>query len=88
MRKLALVTGATRGIARAIAIDLAKEGVDDIVNYRSRPDAAEDVVKEINGMGVEAISIKTDIANESEVWSMIDLAIQSMSYLRWNKEKI
>ena len=74
-KKVALVTGAARGIGRAIAIDLAKEGADVIVNYRSRPDAAEEVVKVIKEMGRESISVKADVANEYEVKSMVDQAI-------------
>jgi 3-oxoacyl-[acyl-carrier protein] reductase len=77
-RKVALVTGAARGIGRAIAIDLAREGAKVIVNYRSRPDAAEEVVNVIHGMGVEAISIKADVSDDSEVRSMVDLAARKM----------
>jgi 3-oxoacyl-[acyl-carrier protein] reductase len=77
-KKVALVTGAARGIGRAIAIDLAKEGAKVIVNYRSRPDAAEEVVRVIQGMGGEAISIKADVASDTEVRSMVDLALERM----------
>ena len=75
-KRVALVTGAARGIGRAIAIDLAKEGANVIVNYRSRPDAAEEVVEVIKEMGREVISMKADVANDAEVKSMVDRAIE------------
>jgi 3-oxoacyl-[acyl-carrier protein] reductase len=77
MKKVALVTGAARGIGRAIAIDLAKEGANVIVNYRSRPDAAEEVVKVIKEMGRKVVSVKADVAKEHEVKSMVDQAIET-----------
>ena len=73
-KKVALVTGASRGIGRAIAIDLAKEGADVIVNYRSSSEAAEDVVKLIKESGRQAMSIKADVANDHEVKDMIERA--------------
>ena len=73
-KKVALVTGASRGIGRAIAIDLAKEGADVIVNYRSNSEAAEEVVKLIKEMGRQAISIKADVANDHEVEEMVQKA--------------
>jgi 3-oxoacyl-[acyl-carrier protein] reductase len=75
-KKVALVTGASRGIGKAIAIDLAKEGANIIVNYRSRPDAAEEVIKIIKEMGREVISIKADVSIDAEVKSMVDRAIE------------
>lgn len=77
MKKVALVTGAARGIGRAIAVDLAKEGANVIVNYRSRPDAAEEVVKVIKEMGRKVVSVKADVAKEHEVKSMVDQAIET-----------
>ena len=77
-KRVALVTGASRGIGRAIAIDLAKEGADVIVNYRTRPDAAAEVVKEIEKVGSRAISVRADVANEAEVQSMVNLAMEKM----------
>jgi 3-oxoacyl-[acyl-carrier protein] reductase len=75
-RKIALVTGAARGIGRAIALDLASEGADVVVNYRSRPDAAENVAQEIRDMGRHALVIKADVADESQVKSMVDRAVE------------
>ena len=75
-RKIALVTGAARGIGRAIALDLASEGADIVVNYRSRQDAAENVAQEIRDMGRHALVIKADVADESQVKSMVDRAVE------------
>jgi len=72
---VALVTGASRGIGRAIAIGLAKEGVSVAVNYQSRRDAAEEVAREITGAGGKAIVVKADVANDAEVKSMVDQVV-------------
>jgi len=77
-KRVALVTGAARGIGRAIALDLARQGADIIVNYRSRPDAAEEVAKEIKNMGRNALAIKADVANDAEVKSMVDMAVEKL----------
>lgn len=74
-RKIALVTGAARGIGRGIAVELAREGADVIVNYTSRPDAAEEVVKEIKALGRHSLAIKADVANEDDVKAMIDRSV-------------
>ena len=72
--KVALVTGASRGIGKTIAIDLAKGGADIIVNYRSNQEAAEEVVKRIKEAGRKAISMKADVANDHEVKQMFEKA--------------
>ena len=77
-RRVALVTGASRGIGRAIALDLAKEGTNIIINYRSRPDAAEDVAKSITEAGCEALLVKADVADEFEVKSMVDKVVERL----------
>jgi 3-oxoacyl-[acyl-carrier protein] reductase len=75
-KRVALVTGASRGIGRAIAIGLAKEGVSVVVNYHSRRDAAEVVAREIIGAGGKAIVVKADVANDAEVKSMVDQVVE------------
>ena len=71
-KKVALVTGSARGIGRAIAIGLASEGVRVVVNYQSRQDAAEVVVREIRASGGEAIVCKANVSDDGEVKAMVD----------------
>ena len=66
----ALVTGANSGIGMAVAIALANDGANVVVNYVSHPEAADAVVKEIEDNGGNAIAIKADVSNETEVQSM------------------
>ncbi|MGI6443131.1 MAG: 3-oxoacyl-[acyl-carrier-protein] reductase [Synergistaceae bacterium] len=69
-KKVALVTGAGRGIGRAIAIELAKDGCAVAVNYNKSSAAAEKVVKEIELLGGMAMSIKADVSCYEEVKEM------------------
>jgi 3-oxoacyl-[acyl-carrier protein] reductase len=75
--KVAIVTGASRGIGRAIAVALASEGAKVVVNYASSASAAEAVVAEINSLdnGSEAIAVPADVSKEAEVDSLIKSAI-------------
>ncbi len=63
----AVVTGASRGIGKAIAISLAKEGAEVIVNYSSSLENANKVVSEINSFGGKAYPLQADISNENSV---------------------
>ena len=63
----ALVTGASRGIGRAVALALAGEGAEVVVNYASSPDAAEAVVAEIQANGGSAYALQADVADEASV---------------------
>jgi len=67
---LVLVTGASRGIGKAIALELGKRGANVVVNYAGSKDAAEAVAKEIEGMGVKAMAVKADTSNPDEVNAM------------------
>jgi glucose 1-dehydrogenase len=66
----ALVTGANSGIGEAVAIALANDGANVVVNYVSRPEDADAVIKQIESDGGNAIAVKADVSNEDEVKSM------------------
>lgn len=69
--KSALVTGASRGIGRAIALELGKQGANVAVNYAGNEAKADEVVQELKALGVEAFKIQADVSNEDQVKAMI-----------------
>jgi glucose 1-dehydrogenase len=66
----ALVTGASSGIGKAVAIALANEGANVVINYSSHPEAAEEVVAEIKATGGTAMIYGADVSKEDEVQAM------------------
>ena len=72
----ALVTGASSGIGRAIALALGEAGADVVVNYVSDEDKARAIVEEIRAKGVHAMALRADVSDEGQVremfWQMID----------------
>ncbi len=77
----ALVTGASSGIGRAIALGLARAGADVVVNYSSDPKAAEDVAHEIEALGRRALPVKADVSKEDEVLAMYAAALSHFGTL-------
>lgn len=73
---LALVTGGSRGIGKACALELAKAGYDVIINYAGNEEAAKQTVSEIEALGVKSEAYKFDIANNEEVNSVIASIIE------------
>ncbi|GAA6820559.1 3-oxoacyl-[acyl-carrier-protein] reductase [Helicobacter pylori] len=71
MTKSALVTGASRGIGRSIALQLAEEGYNVAVNYAGSKEKAEAVVEEIKAKNVESFAIQANVADGNEVKAMI-----------------
>ena len=69
--KVAIVTGASRGIGRHIALQLAQRGADVAINYRSRQSEADEVVKEIEANGVRSLAIQADLSKMPEARSLI-----------------
>lgn len=76
--KKAIVTGAGRGIGRAVAIAFAREGADVLVNYQSNDAAAQEVVEAIHKIGRMAIAVKTDVSNYKDVQVMVERAVQEL----------
>ncbi|MBO0600963.1 3-oxoacyl-[acyl-carrier-protein] reductase [Sporosarcina sp. E16_3] len=74
--KSAIVTGASRGIGREIALLLAKEGARVAVNYSGSKDKADDVVKLITESGGEAFAIQADVSDADDVKAMVDKTIE------------
>lgn len=69
-RKVALVTGGSRGIGRATCLALGAEGAQVIVHYRSRREAADEVVAQVTAAGGLASAVKADVSDEAEVRAM------------------
>ncbi len=65
--KLALVTGGSRGIGKACALELAKAGYDVVINYAGNIDAANKTVEEIKALGVDSAAYKFDVSNKEQV---------------------
>ena len=65
--KLALVTGGSRGIGKACAMELAKAGYDVVINYAGNVDAANKTVEELKALGVDAAAYKFDVSNAEQV---------------------
>lgn len=68
----ALVTGASRGIGRGIAVALAQAGADVAINYRSHPEEAEEVAAEVRRLGRRALLLPGDVADHAAVERMVD----------------
>ncbi len=74
--KTALVTGASRGIGRAIALELARSGADVAVNYAGNEAAAQEVVSSIEALGRKAFAMKANVAVTAEVEEMVRVTLE------------
>lgn len=70
MGKIALVTGSSRGIGRAVAVKLAKAGYDLCINYEKRDDKAEETAEMVRSLGRRAVTFKADVSDREAVGRM------------------
>ena len=76
MEKVALVTGATRGIGKQIAITLSKEGYNIALNYRTENDELENLKKEIGANNVEVLAVQGDVSNFEDCENVVKETIE------------
>ena len=79
--KVALVTGASRGIGQAAAIELAKAGADIIVNFIGNEAVAQETVEAIEALGRKAIKIKANVGDADDVQAMVDEAHATFGHI-------
>ncbi|MCE4614203.1 MAG: SDR family oxidoreductase [Desulfurococcales archaeon] len=72
--KVALVTGSSRGIGRAISLELAKAGYSLVINYRKRGEEARKTLELVKDYGVDAVTAKADVSDPIQVQNMIGIA--------------
>jgi 3-oxoacyl-[acyl-carrier protein] reductase len=79
--RVAIVTGGSRGIGRAVALELAARGAAVVVNYNSSPDKAEEVVKEIEAAGGKASAFQADVSDFAAAGNLVKFAVETFGDL-------
>jgi 3-oxoacyl-[acyl-carrier protein] reductase len=77
-KKVALVTGASRGIGRGIALEMAREGADVVVNYNNSKEKANEVARSVEALGRRSLAVKADVSNQDEVAAMRKLVLAEL----------
>lgn len=77
--RVAIITGASRGIGRAMALTFSHEGAKIVVNYHREESKAKKVVDEIKSLGGTAIALQTDVGDREAVEKMIELTLKEFS---------
>ena len=79
--KVALVTGANRGIGRGCALEMAREGADVALNYRQHAEEAESAAEEIRAMGRRAITLQGDVSDRARDREMVEETVRQLGRL-------
>ncbi|KAJ3534552.1 hypothetical protein NM208_g4565 [Fusarium decemcellulare] len=79
--KVALVTGAARGLGRAIALGLARRGADVIINYNNSSDAAQTLVKDLQSLGRRVVAIQADTGSVQAILRLFSEALSHFDHL-------
>jgi glucose 1-dehydrogenase len=81
LSKKALVTGSNQGIGQAIAIRLAEEGADVVIEYVTHPETAEDTVQSVLRLGRKAVAIRGDLSNVADTQQMVRESVEALGGL-------
>jgi 3-oxoacyl-[acyl-carrier protein] reductase len=79
--KVALITGGSRGIGRAVALELAARGAAVVVNYNKSPEAADNVVKKIQEAGGQAAAFQADVSDIKQAEALVKFAVETFGEL-------
>ena len=79
--KVAIVTGGNSGIGLAIAVELARQGANIVIDFVSHPEAADVLEKQIIALGDQAISVRADVSKVAELQTLVDTAVQKFGRL-------
>lgn len=77
VNKTALITGAAKGIGKAVALAFAKEGYNIVINYNGSKEAALNTQQEIEALGVKTLVVKADVSDEGQVKTMVEKSIET-----------
>ena len=73
--KVAIVTGGNSGIGKSIVLALAREGADLVIDYVAHPDATEDLVRQVEALGVRAIGVDADVSEVDDLRNLVETAV-------------
>ncbi|OKH43752.1 sugar dehydrogenase [Calothrix sp. HK-06] len=79
--KVALVTGSSQGIGQAIAVHLAKDGADIVIDYRSHPDGAKDTLNKVEAAGRNGLIVQADLSSVADVQRLVKAGIEHFGKL-------
>ncbi len=79
--KVAVVTGSSRGVGKAVALGFAREGARVVINYTSNQAAADEAVEAVRSMGTDAIAVKADVARSADVEQLFSSCIDAFGRL-------
>ena len=79
--RIALVSGGSRGIGRAVALELAARGAAVVVNYNKSPEAAEEVVKQVQAAGGKAAAFQADVSDFKQAEALVKFAVETFGDL-------
>jgi len=79
--KVAIVTGGNSGIGKAIVLELAKQGANIVIDYRSHPEATEELEEEVAALGDQVIGVQADVSKLPDLQNLIDTTVQHFGHV-------